>query len=307
MIKIDIFIIVDRTFKMYKLNVWTWNVNSIRTKVNLVKLLLGKYDIDILLITETKIQQIHEKDIAIPGYKVIFNSNKNSYHHGVCIFYKDNLKVDYLGGTLPTSSKPRIIMVNQKNAKAILAIKHETLVSDVTKAHNTEGRILSLLVKINGKNIILVGTYVPNSGVNRNDPLKRLAYRTVYWDRDIYSYLLELEKVYKNVIWFGDLNVARFDNDMYKKELNYAGTTPEERSNFNDFLIKSNWIDTWDTLNPSITNHRNRCTYGVDTNCKLRLDYVLCSSQLKENIKTSVVDQGFEGSDHVPIGTLFQF
>lgn len=66
----------------------------------------------------------------------------------------------------------------------------------------------------NNTDHIIVGTYVPNSGVTRGDPLKRLGYRVLCWDRDMFAYLVKLEEKYKNVIWFGDLNVARKDNDM---------------------------------------------------------------------------------------------
>lgn len=163
---------------------------------------------------------------------------------------------------------------------------------------------------LNEESLILVGTYVPNSGTDRESPLKRLAYRTEYWDIDLYRYLKQLEEKYSHVIWLGDLNVCKADNDMTKsalKRANFAGVTPEERDNFNKFLDTNYWIDTWENCNPYKKDIKERATYGVNSMCKLRLDYLVCSPSLAPAIRSSLIDQHFEGSDHVPMGTLFSF
>jgi len=115
-----------------------------------------------------------------------------------------------------------------------------------------------------------------------------------------------LEQKYQRVIWTGDLNVARKDNDMNRNAHTCAGTTPEERINMDKFIQQSGWIDSWDYSNPDITDYNHRWTYGVDKRRKLRLDYVMCSPQMKDCIVSSSIDQDFLGSDHVPIGTIFK-
>lgn len=288
------------------INIWTWNVNSIRTKVPLVMNLLHKHNIDILVVTETKIQPQHEKDIVIPNYKILFNSNKTSSYHGVAIIYRHSLSIDLLHNELPTKNRLRMIMMHLRNSSKISKVTETELKYDISRAHITEGRLLSIKCSMNNQTFVLVGTYVPNSGVNRNDPLKRLAFRTLCWDKDLYDYLLDLEKQYKNVVWLGDLNVVYRDNDHNRgKNPNMAGTTQEERYNFQTFLSTSGWIDTWDLLNQDKMHINQRCTYGVNTTCRLRLDYVIVSSSLRSCIKTSTVDQEFDGSDHVPMGTSF--
>ena len=71
------------------------------------------------------------------------------------------------------------------------------------------------------------------------------------------------------------------------------------------FINVNKWIDTWDLMNPTLTQIKDRATYGVKTFCKLRLDYVICSPALQTNIIKSMRDSSHEGSDHIPMGTMF--
>ena len=295
------------------LNIWTFNVNSIRKKMDRINELLNKHNIDILLVTETKIKIGLESEIIIPkGYNVIWNSNLKTFFHGVAFFYKEHITLTLLCKELPNLNKFKMVRKDLKNNKKVSDTPTTTLDADTQKAHNTEGRLLTVKCEIKDKShndlvFIIVGTYVPNSGCDRKEPLKRLAYRTLRWDKDLYHHLLQLEKEYSKVIWLGDLNVTRFDNDIYYPKINIAGTTEEERSNFNEFLNSSKWIDTWHVKNPDKVTIRQRCTYGEDMKCKLRLDYIICSPSLEQNIISSTIDHRFEGSDHVPIGTVFNF
>jgi exodeoxyribonuclease III len=299
-----------------QMNIWAWNINSIRKKIPFVTSLLDKHNIDILVITETKIQPQHEKDIILPSnYKVIFNSNKKSSYHGVAVIYKKEISISLITNILSACERPRLNMVALKNSKKISSVSNDNLNADVAKGHITEGRILTLKCEVNttyaqkcnNTTFILVATYCPNSGCNREEPLKRLAYRTCCWDKDLYAHLKKMEEEYSRVIWLGDLNVARFNNDIYNPKANISGTTPEERTNFDFFLKENNWIDTWDICNSKKNKIEERCTYGVNGYCKLRIDYVLTSPSLKNNIQSSLVDQSVEGSDHVPLGTTFIF
>jgi exonuclease III len=156
-----------------------------------------------------------------------------------------------------------------------------------------------------------LGTYSPNSGVDRKNPLKRLAYRTLRWDYDIYHTLNELKKSYDNIVWVGDLNVARKDNDISYKII-IAGTTKEERENFENFITNDKWIDTFDKMNEDEVDINDRCTYGYGNKLQLRLDYIICSEKMEENIEYSIIkydskndDDYTEVSDHLPIIAKF--
>ena len=307
------------------MKIWTYNINGLRNKTDIVKSLLEKHNIDILFLTETKIKPELEPSIAQifslenknkeketekkeQKYNIIFNSNKRNSYHGVAFLYKAELNVKLVSNKLEyyeKTAEQKSVNLRSKNIKLILNTNKDDIAVDIQRAYETEGRILTIKLENPDKNLVIVGTYVPNSGVNREDPLKRLAFRTTMWDHDLSTYLLNLEKEHQNVIWLGDLNVARKDNDLRDVKANYAGTTLEERKNMNAFLEKSKWMDVWDVLNPTILIFKERCTYGVKGNCKLRLDYVICSSSLSTFCKVSELDQSFEGSDHVPMGATF--
>lgn len=289
------------------ISIWTWNVNSIRNKVDKVQKLLRLHDIDILVITETKIQQKLENQIEkslniSDDYSIIWSSNQNSYHHGIAMIYKKYLQLEVVCKHLPLTVKT-VNKTKTKNSKWLLPAlaDHNGMKEHIKLAHWTEGRIIVAWSKT--KHFIVVGTYVPNSGIRQNK-FRRLAYRTQYWDKDLQNFLNLLTEKYQKVIWVGDMNVARRDCDMYKKGCNFAGTTPEERQSMNEWL-EEGWIDTWDYLRHDENDILKRCTFGVETTRKLRLDYVIVSKQLKGCIKNSFVLHDYQGSDHVPMGTLF--
>jgi exodeoxyribonuclease-3 len=294
------------------MNIWTWNVNSIRSKIGEVNALLKRHNIDILVLTETKIKPDHEMGVSQQldtNYSYLWNSNKTSYYHGVGIIYRKELDVSVISTMLPRLvtdvDQQLCCMKNQYKIKTGLS-DTKRLIDDMTKAQTLEGRILTVKCITPQQNeFIIVGTYVPNSGVSRGDSLKRLGYRVLVWDKDVYSYLSHLERQYQKVVWIGDLNVARKDNDMNRNTPTCAGTTPEERINMNTFLQHSGWVDSWDHINPEMTDYHNRWTYGMEKGCKLRLDYVICSPQLKDYIVSSTIDHKFGTSDHVPMGTVF--
>lgn len=292
------------------LNVWTFNINSVRNKMDLVNKLLIKHDIDILFLTETKIQPKLESELKFHfAYNYFWNSNKNSYHHGVCFIYRKTLQIELLSDFLPTYDHEVDVKVKKEITKNtdIIDESRSTIPDLVTKINNTEGRILTIKCTFNEKEIIIVGTYVPNSGSDKKQPFKRLAFRVLSWDLNLYKYLLELQNKYENVILTGDLNVTIFDNDLLNINANIPSTTFEERKNINDFLNKHDWIDAWHYSNLETTKCKNRATWAPWSKFPLRLDYVICSPSLKDNIVSSFNDQYFDGSDHIPVGAKFYF
>ncbi len=294
------------------MNIWTWNVNSIRSKIGEVNNLLKRHNIDVLILTETKIKPDHEQGVAEQidiNYTCLWNSNKTSYYHGVGIIHKKTFKISIISTMLPrlvTDIDQQLCgMKNQVKIREGLQDMVK-LVEDMKKAQQLEGRVLTVKCTTQqNTEFVIVGTYVPNSGVSRGDSLRRLGYRVLVWDKDIYTYLSQLEKQYQRVVWVGDLNVARNDNDMNRSVATSAGTTPEERINLNTFLQNSGWVDSWDHINPNITDYHARWTYGVEKGRKLRLDYIICSPKMKDFIISSTIDHQFGTSDHVPMGTVF--
>jgi exodeoxyribonuclease III len=288
----------------------SWNINSIRNKIDSLNLFLENENPDILFVSETKIKPNLEDNLSKKinkDYSLIWCTNMTTHWHGTLLLYKTDsfkeVKLIYKA-LIPKSSVYKTDKETSRS-KRINSTSEEDIINDVNKAHSTEGRVILCYFSLsNGNKFTLLGTYSPNSGVNRDDPLKRLAYRVLHWDYDIYDMLTRLNKRFKNVIWLGDLNVARKDNDISYKTI-IAGTTEEERSNFETFL-SNGWIDTFDELNKELTKIQDRCTYGFEQKLKLRLDYVICSSQMKKYLKSSKILKEYKDvSDHLPIYTEF--
>jgi exodeoxyribonuclease III len=290
----------------------SWNINSIRNKIESLNTFLENENPDILFISETKIKPILENSLTEKineHYVSIWNSNKTTHWHGTLILYKkESFKnVDSMSFKLDSVSSLYKYDKDTSRSKRINTTSEADIDEDTNKAHSTEGRVILCNFHLkNGDNFVLLGTYSPNSGVNRTDPLKRLAYRVLRWDLDIYNMLEKLKKEYKNVVWLGDLNVARKPNDMSYKMI-IAGTTEEERNNFETFLTNG-WIDTFDELNRELVKSKDRRTYGFDKKLQLRLDYVLCSFEMKKYLLSSkILEKYNEVSDHLPIYTEFNF
>lgn len=293
------------------IKICSWNINSVRNKVVELNNFLEKENPDILFLSETKITEKLENSVEekiSKKFNCIWNSNKSSYYHGTCFLYKNEIfsNVNILLRDIKSYSNIYNTKNDSKNSKRINSIDKKTIDDDTEKAHKNEGRVLLCEFTLkNYEKIIILGTYSPNSGVNRKEPLKRLAYRTLRWDIDVYKTLNDLKVKYEKVFWIGDLNVTRKANDMAYK-MNIAGTTEEERQNFANFLCDE-WFDTFDELNPDKCDIIQRCTYGYNLNCKLRLDYIICCEKIKESIQESRIIYGYNDvSDHLPIMCIFK-
>jgi exodeoxyribonuclease III len=293
------------------IKICSWNINSIRNKVDYVNEFLNNEKPDILFISETKITEKLESSVEEKikkEYTCIWNSNKSSYYHGTCFLIKNDIfsNVNVLSNEMEICSKQYNTESESKNSERINSIDKKCIDDDTEKAHKNEGRVILCEFTLkNDRKFVVLGTYSPNSGVDRKQPLKRLAYRTLRWDSDVYKTLNDLKTKYKEIFWIGDLNVAIKNNDMAYK-MNIAGTTIEERHNFNNFL-KDGWIDTFDELNTEKNNIIERCTYGYNIKCKLRLDYIICCERMKECIQESQIIYGYNDvSDHLPIMCTFK-
>lgn len=289
-----------------------WNINSLRNKIDSVNLFLDNEKPDIVFISETKIKPNMEDDLSKKinkNYESIWCSNMTTHWHGTLLLYKTDTFKEVKPIHFALIPKSAVYKVDKETSrsKRINSTSEEDIKNDINKAHGTEGRVILCYFSLtNGNRFTLLGTYSPNSGVNRNDPLKRLAYRILHWDPDVYDLLERVNKRFRNVIWLGDLNVARKNIDISYKTI-IAGTTEEERTNF-EYFLSNGWIDTFDELNKDLVKIEDRCTYGFKQKLKLRLDYIICSSQMKKYLTSSKILKEYKDvSDHLPIYTEFTF
>lgn len=259
------------------MKLYSWNINGIRAVVRkeLFKPFIEKEKPDILCLQETKAQQ-GQAEIDLAGYEEYWNSAHKPGYSGTAIF---------------TKQKP-ISVTN--DFPPILAKKY-TLIDHLERDSSTEGRI----VAAEFEKFYVVTVYTPNA----KDDLSRIPLRHKHWDPAFLAYCKELEKS-KPVIFCGDLNVAHTELDLAnpKPNMGKKGFTLEEREGFQN-LLDAGFIDTFRMFKQGngyytwwshFANSRAR-------NVGWRIDYILVSQSLKNNIKAAEIHPDVMGSDHCPV------
>ena len=94
-----------------KLKIVTWNANSVQFKLNELKYVLFKLKIDIIGISETKLDP--KKSLKIPGYSVL-RHDRNEKGGGVALIIKNSIRHDQI--LLPVSENFETIGINLKNS-----------------------------------------------------------------------------------------------------------------------------------------------------------------------------------------------
>ncbi len=143
----------------------------------------------------------------------------------------------------------------------------------------------------------LVNTYVPNS----QDGLRRLEYRTKFWDEDLKKYLKSVD----SAVVCGDLNVARTPLDVFdvKGARGSAGFTDEERAGMESLLSECGLRDVWREQNPGKIGYTwwSYFRRARERNRGWRIDYFLVSENLVERVEGAGILDDVQGSDHCPV------
>lgn len=166
--------------------------------------------------------------------------------------------------------------------------------------HN-EGRVQT----VRFKDFTVVNVYTPNS----KPELERLQYRQQVWDPGFLRYVQGLSQEHP-VLVCGDLNVAHQPIDLARPEDNRrsAGFTDEERAGF-DHLVQAGFIDTFRHFYPDTTQAYSWWSYRGGArrrNVGWRIDYVLASQALEPALRDAFILPEVQGSDHAPVGLLFE-
>jgi len=142
--------------------------------------------------------------------------------------------------------------------------------------------------------------YVPNSG----EALARLDYRQD-WDLEFLAYCLQLQSK-KPLIACGDFNVAHQEIDIARPKPNYnksSGYTQVEIDGFSRFL-EAGLVDTFRHFHPDTVAY-SWWSFRAGARAKnvgWRIDYVLTSKALVDNVKEAFIRPDITGSDHCPVG-----
>lgn len=266
---------------MNRIKISTWNINGINSviKKNSIQdyLRLSNYPPDILCLSEIRTNyesleknQYYTKELMI--------NEKNHFKKFIFNCYEN--KKGYSG-------------------TAILS-KYNHINYDFYENKIDESRIIS----IEYESFIVVNVYVPFSGYN----FDRLSYRLEVFNKHFEEILIYLTKKRKHLIILGDLNVAHKDSDVHSLLKMLPGCSFEERFWFSKLLIKFDLVDVFRILNSNsikFSYFSNRTKNNSIFKAGMRLDYILVSKSIINNVELCDILDNIKGSDHCPVEMIF--
>ena len=253
----------------------TWNVNSVRARINNIKeyLKLSSPDIALLQEIKTENQNYPFEELEKLGYISYVNGQKS--YNGVSILSKS--KLNEISKILP---------------------------GDKIK----QSRLISAKTKIKKKDIEIINIYVPNGNPVDTD---KYAYKLSWID----LFIKEIEKKLKNnvqLIIAGDFNIIPESKDVYapEKYINDALFRLDVRKRFRN-LINLGLHDVFRNFNKKENNYTfwDYQENSWQKNNGLRIDHILVSTNLIDLINKIEIIKNIRNqtkpSDHVPVECIF--
>ena len=254
----------------------SWNVNSVRTRLNQVISWINQYNPDVLCLQETKVvdNQFPIKPFEELGYQVIAYGQKS--YNGVAIISK-----------IQTSN------INKGFSKVL---------EDYPNADKFEDQKRIISADING--IQIINVYVPNGSSLNSD---KFQYK-INWLNSLSSFLDEQEKKGSLFCLLGDFNIAPSNKDIHDPQKYEGGIMASkiERNALSN-VLKGRFIDSFriyekNTGYWSWWDYRNN---SFELNKGWRIDHIYISKILSSKLKSCVIDSNPRGniqpSDHAPI------
>ena len=253
----------------------TWNVNSIRARIENLKKYLKSSSPDIILLQEIKTEE-HSypfDDLKTLGYLSYVNGQKS--YNGVSILSKK--KLDAISTDLP---------------------------GDKIK----KSRFISTEIKIKNIKVLLINIYVPNG--NPVDTEKY--FYKLSWLDLLIKFIEKKSKEGNSIILSGDFNIIPEEIDVYepKKYINDALFKLEVRKRFRK-LVNLGLHDALRNFNKNGDNYTfwDYMKSSWQKNKGLRIDHMLISNTLIDLIKKVEIKKNIRSqlkpSDHVPLECTF--
>ncbi|MDG1438523.1 MAG: exodeoxyribonuclease III [Emcibacteraceae bacterium] len=259
---------------MSRIRLITWNINSVRARLDIVDRLIADYSPDVLCLQETKVQNhMFPTDV--------FNKHGLTHHaiagqksyHGVATLSK-----------LPIAEQNIIDWCKKGDARHI-----ETRLENGINLHNF---------------------YVPAGGDIADEAVNDKFAHKMDFLTEMTNWSHELPAKGKHIV-VGDLNIAPLESDVWshKKLLKVVSHTPKECDAMMSLMEAHDWYDVMRHFVPeperlySWWSYRSKDWKGADKG--RRLDHVWCSPTLKSNMKSMQVLEEVRGwikpSDHAPV------
>jgi len=249
----------------------SWNVNSVRARIDNIRKYLKKYSPDVLLM-----QEIKTEDINFP-YDEFKNLKYESYVFG---------QKSYNGVAIITKNK-------LQNIK-----------TDLIKDKLKQSRIISAEVRYKKKNIQIINIYTPNG--NPVDT-EKYTYKT-NWLNDLIKQLKISSKKNENIILGGDFNIIPTSKDVYNPKgfEDDALFRLEIRKKLRE-IINIGFHDAYRYINGDKEGYTfwNYMRGAWQKNNGMRIDHFLVSNSLLNIIKDVKINKHPRDkenpSDHAPI------
>ncbi len=253
----------------------SWNINSVRLRLPLLKKLVEQWNPDIICLQETKVEDgsFPHADLVSLGFPHVIFSGQKSYN-GVATLSK-----------VPLAEKSTLDFAGLDHRRHIGA-----LLPDGTVLHNF---------------------YIPAGG-DIPDPVENPAYGAkLRFVEEMQDWARREYKTRQRMIAVGDFNIAPLEHDVWshKQLLNVVSHTPAEVERLNALQQTIGWCDTARHFTPgteklySWWSYRNRDWKA--SNRGRRLDHIWVTPPLVASLTgyhTLADARDWESpSDHVPI------
>ena len=265
----------------------TWNINSVRLRINLVARFLNEHAPDVLCLQETKC-----RDAEFP----LSEFHKLGYHH-VAINGQKGYHGVAIASKIPFSEIDRREFCEKGDARHIAVTFHPEAAG--------------------GRAINLHNFYVPAGG-DEPDPVinPKFAHKLAFLDE--MAHWMTTDRIAgRDAIMVGDLNIAPLETDVWshKALLKVVSHTPIEVERLKTVLDSGPWVDALRHHVPVeqklYTWWSYRAPDWAKANKGRRLDHVWVSESLKASLGGMQVlkeSRGWERpSDHVPVMVHFDF
>lgn len=260
----------------------SWNINSLRLRLPLLKKIIEESRADIICLQETKVEDslFPLKELNMLGFDFVEFSGEKSYN-GVAILSK-----------FPLSLVNKVDVLGYGHKRHISATIH-------TKS---------------GNEVILHNFYVPAGGdipdiIINNKFDHKLKF--VDWMADFFK--IEHQTSNQKIVVVGDFNIAPMASDVWshRQLLKVVSHTPIEIEKLNNLKQSINFIDSHRMLAGDEEKLYSwwsyRASNPLESNRGRRLDHIWISQNLKQNIESFKIYTNYrlenQPSDHVPIQT----
>ena len=249
----------------------SWNVNSVRARIENIKEYIKKFSPDIIMMQEIKTpnETYPYDDIKSLKYENYVYGQKS--YNGVAIISKKKLS---------------------------------NIQTDIFKDKNKQSRIISAELKHKNKNINLINIYTPNG-----NPVDTEKYDyKIYWLDNFIKKIKSLSKQNENIIIAGDFNIIPSAEDVHnpKNYENDALFRLEIRKKLRE-LVNLGFHDAFRHLHPEKEGYTfwDYTSGAWQKNNGMRIDHFLVSSSLIDKVNNVKVNKfprrRQKPSDHTPI------